>query len=64
MRFQVAATASWALGVKGFAALGLCQEDDDISQFSMLTGGISGTVWCQLPLMSLWVSLAFSSKKC
>lgn len=46
MPFQVAATASWALGAKGFAAVGLCQEDDDVSQFSMATGGASG---CLVP---------------
>jgi len=49
--------ASWVLGVKGFAAVGLCQEDDDVSQFSMPTRGMSGSVWCQLPFN---VSVGFS----
>lgn len=45
-------------GGRSFAAVGLCQEDDEVSRFPMLSGGTSGPVWCQSPLMSLWVSLA------
>lgn len=56
MQFQVAATASWALGAKGFAAVGLCQEDDDVSQFSMPTRGPSG---CLVPA-PFNVSVGFS----
>lgn len=56
LRLQRPGCGGWS-----FAAVGLCQEDDEVSRFPVLSGGTSGPVWCQLPLMSLWVSLALSA---